>query len=124
MVKTLDQNNLQSINQNLLIVHRTDSMDQILERLNQSSSRIRQETQQTNITQSVSGVINKWNLQLHDINKELEYSQNAFQLHQAEACLPQLWTSVALFSFILIFKSINTYLEDNGWLDSDVVSIT
>lgn len=34
LVKTLDQNNLYSINQNLLIVHRTDSMDQILERLN------------------------------------------------------------------------------------------
>ena len=44
LVKTLDQNNLYSINQNLLIVHRTDSMDQILERLNQSSTRIREET--------------------------------------------------------------------------------
>jgi len=73
-VRTLDQNNLYSINQNLLIVHRTDSMDQILERLNQSSTRIREETLQNNISSSISGIINKWNLKLHDINKELEYS--------------------------------------------------
>lgn len=73
-MQTLDQNNLYSINQNLLIVHRTDSMDQILERLNQSSTRIREETLQNNISSSISGIINKWNLKLHDINKELEYS--------------------------------------------------
>jgi len=49
-------------------------MDQILERLNQSSTRIREETLQNNISSSISGIINKWNLKLHDINKELEYS--------------------------------------------------
>jgi len=116
LVKTLDQNNLYSINQNLLIVHRTDSMDQILERLNQSSSRIREETLQNNISSSTSGIINKWNLKLHDINKELEYSQNSNQLKQAEACLPQLWTSVILFLFLLIFKAVNSWLEGSDLL--------
>ena len=88
LVKTLDQNNLYSINQNLLIVHRSDSMDQILERLNQTSSRIREDSVQSNISNSISGIINKWNLKLHDINKELEYSQNSSSIKQAEACLP------------------------------------
>lgn len=115
-MKTLDQNNLYSINQNLLIVHRTDSMDQILERLNQSSSRIREETLQNNIASSISGIINKWNLKLHDINKELEYSQNSNQLKQAETCLPQLWTSVILFFFLMIFKTVNSWLEGSDLL--------
>ena len=116
LVKTLDQNNLYSVNQNLLIVHRTDSMDQILERLNQTSSRIREESVQNNISSSVSGIINKWNLKLHDINKELEYSQTCASLKHAETCLPQLWTSVFLFFFLLIFKTVNSWLEGSDML--------
>lgn len=91
-------------------------MDQILERLNQSSSRIREETLQNNIASSISGIINKWNLKLHDINKELEYSQNSNQLKQAETCLPQLWTSVILFFFLMIFKTVNSWLEGSDLL--------
>ena len=40
VAKSLEANSVFSINQNLLIVHRTDSMDHILERLNYQSSRI------------------------------------------------------------------------------------
>ena len=88
-------------------------MDQILERLNQSSSRMSEGIVQS----SISGIINKWNMKLHDINKELEYSQNSAQLKQAEACLPQLWTSVILFFFLLIFKTVNSWLEGSDLLD-------
>ena len=56
-------------------------------------------------------------MKLHDINKELEYSQNSAQLKQAEACLPQLWTSVILFFFLLIFKTVNSWLEGSDLLD-------
>lgn len=64
-----------SINQNLLIVHRTDSMDHILERLNYSSSRITQDSTNTNFYENISAFINKRNMKLHDINKEIEYNQ-------------------------------------------------
>lgn len=37
LAKTLEANSVFAINQNLLIVHRSDSMDEILERLNLSS---------------------------------------------------------------------------------------
>lgn len=59
-------------------------MDQILERLNQSSSRMSEGIVQS----SISGIINKWNMKLHDINKELEYIMNSYHIKQAEACLP------------------------------------
>ena len=57
---------MNSINQNLLKVHRTDSMDQIIDRLNAATGQI---------TNS-SGYINKFTLKLNDINKELEYNTN------------------------------------------------
>lgn len=91
-------------------------MDQILERLNQTSSRIREDSVQSNISNSVSGIINKWNLKLHDINKELEYDQSSTSIRQAEACLPQLWTSVILFAFLMIFKTLNSWLEGSDLL--------
>lgn len=71
----------------------------------------------SNISTNVSSFINKWNLKLHDINKELEYNQHSANLKQTESCIAQLWTSVVLFSFILIFKSINSWLEENGLLE-------
>ena len=40
LAKTLEANSVFPINQNLLIVHRSDSMDEILERLNLSSQQI------------------------------------------------------------------------------------
>lgn len=43
VAKNLDANSVFSINQNLLIVHRSDSMDHILERLNITSSRMNEE---------------------------------------------------------------------------------
>ena len=73
---------------------------------------------QNNISSSISGIINKWNLKLYDINKELEYSQNSTSLKQAETILPQLWSSVILFSAILIFKVANSWLEG-----ADLISI-
>ena len=33
------------------------------------------------------------------------------ELKQAETCMPLLWTSVFLFSFLLIFKTVNSWLE-------------
>ena len=66
MIKSLDYYRMNSINQNLLKVHRTDSMDQIIDRLNAATGQI---------TNS-SGYINKFTLKLNDINKELEYNTN------------------------------------------------
>ena len=66
LAKSIDYQRMNSINQNLLKVHRTDSMDQIIDRLNAATGQI---------TNS-SGYINKFTLKLNDINKELEYNLN------------------------------------------------
>ena len=77
VAKNLDANSVFSINQNLLIVHRSDSMDHILERLNITSSRMNDEQTNSYMTDNTSSFINRRNLKLHDINKEIEYNTNS-----------------------------------------------
>lgn len=103
LIKTLDSATMFSINQNLLKVHRTDSMDQIIDRLNAASGQI------TN----ASGYINKFTLKLNDINKEMEYNQNINSNKQVEHCIPMLWTSVFMYFTLCLFKMINTIMEKN-----------
>lgn len=74
VAKSLETNSVFSINQNLLIVHRTDSMDHILERLNFSSSRITEDHMNKDFKNNASAFINLASMKLHDINKEIEYN--------------------------------------------------
>ena len=90
-------------------------MDLILERLNLSSQQITEE-KNNQMNSNVSSYINKCTLRLHDINKELEYTQTRSSIKYVEATLPILWTSVFLFSFLFIFKIVNSYLEANGYV--------
>ena len=80
VAKSLEANSIFSINQNLLIVHRTDSMDHILERLNYQSSRISEDHVSGSFSDNVSAFINTRNMKLHDINKEIEYNQTTNSL--------------------------------------------
>ncbi len=74
VAKSLEANSVFSINQNLLIVHRSDSMDHILERLNMSSDRVTDDMTQVYMSNNTAAFINRCNLKLHDINKEIEYN--------------------------------------------------
>jgi len=111
VAKSLEANSVFSINQNLLIVHRSDSMDQILERLNITSQRVTEESTSRYMTNNTSAFINWRNLKLHDSNKEIEYNQNSTMLSQLEQITPQLWSSVILFASLLIFKIINSFIK-------------
>ena len=71
LVKQIEDTKLFSINQNLLKVHRSDSMDQILDRINISGGQSAEG--RSNFTNR--SMINKFNLKLNDINKEIEYNQ-------------------------------------------------
>ena len=60
-------------------------MDHILERLNITSQRLTQDT--TNIMymqDNTSALINRTNLKLHDINKEIEYNTSSLMISQIE----------------------------------------
>ena len=70
LVDQLEKSKMLAINQNLLRVHRTDSMDAILERINVSGGQAEGRNNLTNIS-----MINKFNLKLNDLNKEIEYSE-------------------------------------------------
>lgn len=70
LVKQIEDTKLFSINQNLLKVHRSDSMDQILDRINISGGQSAEG--RSNFTNR--SMINKFNLKLNDINKEIEYN--------------------------------------------------
>ena len=58
VAKSLEANSVFSINQNLLIVERSDSMDHILERLNMTSERKNGDTVNIYMTGNVSAFIN------------------------------------------------------------------
>ena len=88
VAKSLEANSIFSINQNLLIVERSDAMDHILERLNMTMYRKDDEITSIYITDNVSSFINLRNLKLHDINKEIEYTQNSLQIKKIEQILP------------------------------------
>jgi hypothetical protein len=88
VAKNLEANSVFSINQNLLIVHRSDSMDHILERLNITSQRMNEDTANIYMTDNTSTFINGRNLKLYDINKEIEYNQNSLQIKQVEQIIP------------------------------------
>lgn len=93
-------------------MHRSDSMDHILERLNYSSSRITDDSMNNRFTDSqVSALINTRNLKLHDINKEIEYNQSSRSVGQVAYILPILWSSVILFAGLLLFKIVNSIIE-------------
>ena len=88
LAKNLEANSVFSINQNLLIVHRSDSMDHILERLNITSRSMNEDTANMYMTENTSTFINGRNLKLYDINKEIEYNQNSLQIKQVEQIIP------------------------------------
>ena len=50
-------------------------------------------------------------MKLHDINKEIEYNQMSQSLRQVASVVPLLWSSVVLFSGLLLFKVANSILE-------------
>ena len=70
LLKLTEDAKFYSINQNLVKVHRSDSIDQILDRINISGGQSAEG--RNNFTNKQ--MINKFNLKLNDINKEIEYN--------------------------------------------------
>lgn len=47
-------------------------------------------------------VINKYNLKLNDINKEMEYNTQKADRRNTEITIMQVWIQVAIFGLLLI----------------------
>ena len=87
----------------MLKVHRSDSIDKILERINVSGG---QSTEGRNNFTNRS-LINKWNLKLNDINKEIEYNEVIISEDLLKNCVSLIWTSTTLYGIIAVFKILN-----------------
>ena len=106
LVDQLEKSKMLAINQNLLRVHRTDSMDAILERINVSGGQAEGRNNLTNIS-----MINKFNLKLNDLSKETEYSEASITNRQLSNYERMIWTSVVLHLAVAIFKIANTFMQ-------------
>ena len=84
-------------------------MDQILERINISGGQSAEG--RNNLTNRT--VINKFNLKLNDINKEIEYNQASISDAQIRSYTNLIWTCVFLYTTIGLFKIFNQFLESN-----------
>ena len=58
-------------------------------------------------------MINKFNLKLNDINKEIEYNQVSISDYQIKNYTSLIWTSTILYSILGCFKIFNHFLESN-----------
>jgi len=90
-------------------VHRSDSIDQILDRINVSGGQSAEG--RSNFTNR--SMINKFNLKLNDINKEIEYNEVSISDSLVKNCVILIWTSVLLYALLGLFKIFNQILENN-----------
>ena len=58
-------------------------------------------------------MINKFNLKLNDINKEIEYNQVSISDSQIKNYVSLIWTSTILYLILGLFKVFNQILEAN-----------
>lgn len=58
-------------------------------------------------------MINKFNLKLNDINKEIEYNQASISDIQIRSYVNLIWTCAFLYIMIGLFKIFNQILESN-----------
>ena len=106
--KNIEVAKLFAINQNLLKVHRSDSIDQTLDRINVQGNQT--SIGRSNVTNE--SMINKFNLKLHDINKEIEYNSTSVSQKQTQNYTSLIWTSIILYSAIACYKLLNSIVGD------------
>ena len=69
-------------------------------------------------------MINRFNLKLNDINKEIEYNSSAISNRQIENYIVLIWTSITLYTAVAGFKVLNAFIERNQEDDEDIVEVT
>ena len=64
-------------------------------------------------------MINKFNLKLNDINKEIEYNQVSISDYQIKNYTSLIWTSTILYTILGCFKIFNHFLENSNKKTND-----
>ena len=65
-------------------------------------------------------MINKFNLKLNDINKEIEYNTTSISNRQIENYIVLIWTSITLYTTVAGFKILNLFIERNTHDDTEI----
>ena len=100
VVKELARAQLFSINKNLMEANKCRQLDVIFERLNN----------QGDTTSSLQSCINKRNLMLHNVKREIEYNQMSKTHSKIMLIIPLLWSSMSLYAGLLAFKAANSII--------------
>ena len=90
-------------------MHRSDDIDTILDRINVSGGQSAEG--KNNFTNR--SIINKCNLKLNDINKEIEYNEVIISEGLIKSCVTLIWTSATLYGILGLFKIVNQIIENN-----------
>ena len=99
VVKELARAQLFSINKNLMGANKCRAMDVIFERLNNQGA-----------TKRTGSCINKRNLTLHNVKREIEYNQMSKTHSKIMLIIPLLWSSMSLYAGLLAFKAANSII--------------
>jgi class 3 adenylate cyclase len=81
----------------MMRLHRSDSLDEILEKINTSV-----DENQLAGKKFEANVINRVSLKLNDINKELEYNTQVRERKLVQASVKKIYVILAMFVFLLL----------------------
>lgn len=111
--KKIKTRELIAINQNMLRLHRSDSIDQILERINITGEQNQGSADNKIINRST--LINKYTLKLNDFSKELEYQNQRFDLKMLEPVIYTFYCFIPLccFNIAIELSKPVTIIEHN-----------
>lgn len=88
-------------------IHRSDSMDQILERINMTGENMQGTSDNKIVNRNT--LINKYSLKLADFNKELEYQTQPTEVKVLESIVYTLCVYSVLVLIHLIYDIVEKY---------------
>lgn len=103
------QKKILGINKNMMKLHRSDSMDEILEKINAQGDNHQQQAGKK--FDNSTNVINKFSLKLTDINKELEYNTQVQDKKIVMTSVKKIYVLLVLFVYLLLEGVISLLLK-------------
>lgn len=91
------------INKNMMKLHRSDSLDEILEKINSQGDTDQLAGKKFD---NSTNVIDKVSLKLNDINKELEYQTQVRERKIVQTSVKKIYVLLLLFIFLLVEGAI------------------
>jgi hypothetical protein len=95
------------INKNMMKLHRSDSLDEILEKINQGGAELHAGGGKKQLIDNTANQIDRVSLKLNDINKELEYTTQVRERKIVQSSVKKIY--VLIFMFVLLLFEVTVY---------------